>query len=937
MYNDTLAVVHKNSFYIKKKGNQTMIEKIKGLSIQGRCFPVETKLNFYPSEADRISIVYGRNGSGKSTISTAFSSIASGEPLADVSAHLFDKSKSTITLSQDCKIYVFNEDYIDQNVKINDDGLGTIILLGGQVDLQSEIDHYIEMESRAYTEKESAQKRLEQFDDPKNPNSPNFHYDRIKKSLQAGWSTRDSAIKGSKTASKVTAAVIKEICELSVSETAPQLQKKFDDAKKLLEKVSDTTANFPTPILTIAIAAGFENKLCALLSKQINKPNLTEREKEILALVQSGKQSTIEQARDDFSKEDTQICPYCFRPIDNYYKHELIESINRVFNKDVDVHKRELSTVIFPDFSSDYSMFAELDAELVSEILVQQKKCFKIVARYQEALQTKVDNIYTPLFLEALGIESAIDDLNRLLITLESERQEFIDATKRKKRLEKELIDINKRIAHVQIEPEYRDYQKQCLLQRKAIDVFEKAQGAYATILEKRKELEQKKSNVGLAIKSINNALDYVFFSHGRLSIELKNNRYYLKSNGNDVKPKNVSLGERNIIALCYFFTEILSNQDITKLYQSEELIVIDDPVSSFDFENKVGISSFLRYQASQIIKGNKNSRIMLLTHDLSTLFDFQKIIDEVNRESGGDNRKKVVRGVCFELIHRQLEPFKGSFNEYREMLKSIYEYAIEKVHSLDLTIGNIMRRTLEAFSTFMYGTGISEVSFNSNALKSLGSHASYFENLMYRLVLNGESHFVDRIYGVKDEFRFFDFISSDEKQRTCKDILCFMYALSPDHVISYLPDNAISNIRNWLSAIPANEDFEILLEPITKVVHLYDFPLSAGHGDEIFDDDATYEDYETDNKECDFALRVSGDSMEPMIMDGSIVLIKESNILLEGEIGAFYLNGKVYCKKLIYKRGVPCLRSENSKYSLIEVQEHDVFKPYGKVIEIIN
>ena len=50
-----------------------------------------------------------------------------------------------------------------------------------------------------------------------------------------------------------------------------------------------------------------------------------------------------------------------------------------------------------------------------------------------------------------------------------------------------------------------------------------------------------------------------------------------------------MSLGERNIIALCYFFTQILSNQDIGKLYQDEELVVIDDPISSFDFENKVG------------------------------------------------------------------------------------------------------------------------------------------------------------------------------------------------------------------------------------------------------------------------------------------------------------------------------------------------------------
>lgn len=132
------------------------------------------------------------------------------------------------------------------------------------------------------------------------------------------------------------------------------------------------------------------------------------------------------------------------------------------------------------------------------------------------------------------------------------------------------------------------------------------------------KALELQKSNVGLAIENINNALDYVFFSHGRLSIELKNDKYYLKSNGNDVKPKNVSLGERNIIALCYF-TQILANQDIEKLYQNEELVVIDDPISSFDFENKVGISSFLRYQTKNILVGNSKSKILFLTHDLLT------------------------------------------------------------------------------------------------------------------------------------------------------------------------------------------------------------------------------------------------------------------------------------------------------------------------------
>lgn len=85
-----------------------------------------------------------------------------------------------------------------------------------------------------------------------------------------------------------------------------------------------------------------------------------------------------------------------------------------------------------------------------------------------------------------------------------------------------------------------------------------------------------------------------------------------------------MSLGERNIIALCYFFTQILSNQDVGRLYQDEELVVIDGPISSFDFENKIGISSLLKVQANRIVNGNIRSKILFLTHGLSVFSDYK-------------------------------------------------------------------------------------------------------------------------------------------------------------------------------------------------------------------------------------------------------------------------------------------------------------------------
>lgn len=114
------------------------------------------------------------------------------------------------------------------------------------------------------------------------------------------------------------------------------------------------------------------------------------------------------------------------------------------------------------------------------------------------------------------------------------------------------------------------------------------------------------------------------------------------------------------------------------------------------------------------------------------------------------------------------------------------------------------MRRVLEAFSTFEFKEGIEDVSCNRTVLKSLAPHADYFENLMYRLVLNGESHFEQRIKGLED-LNFFSVISPEEKHKTAKDIICLMYILNPNHVNAHLAEipDAESKIKRWIANIP--------------------------------------------------------------------------------------------------------------------------------------
>ena len=921
-----------------------MIDKIKGIAIQGRCFADNTSLMLYPNTNDRISVIYGKNGSGKSTISMGFNNLASDTPSLDISLKLLGENSSVLT-SEEYKdnIFVFNEQYIDKNVKIDDDGLGTIILLGGQVDIQTDIDKHTELEAKRKGEWEKAQERLVEYQTKANPLSPDYHLEKIRIMLKkpGGWSETDSKIKGNKLNSAVKDDVLFEICRLKPSDTVDNLKKKFEEKKGLLEKISDSSLSF-SPLLCdwIYFEDGFEEKICTLLSQVIEKPVLTEREKLILQAIQNGQQSVVEASKNTFTDESTTYCPYCYQPVQAQYKQELLDNINRVLNKDVENHKAELGAVSFPLMDEDYSKYESLNSELVKKISVQKEKCLALIETYKNKIKQKIGNTYTPILYAPSGLTSAISALNSLLAKLKQEIAEFNNAITRRKKIVLELVAINKEIAHFDVQDLYRSYSKQDKDRKAQEEQVKKAYQGFQTETQILRVLQLKKSNIGLAISNINNALEYVFFSKNRLSIELRNEKYYLKSNGKDVLPKNVSLGERNIVALCYFFTQMMSNQEISKLYQSEALVVIDDPVSSFDFENRVGILSYIRYQVDCLIKGNQQSKILILTHDLTTAFDLRKAMDEVANSTKGIAQIQKTSSILQELKTNQLVPFKEGRNEYEQLIQTIYRYANGDMTDCSVTIGNVMRRALETFSTFNYRKGIADVSCDKNVLNVLGEKSEYFNNLMYRLVLHGESHYSERVYSLRDDTNFYEFVSDDEKKRTAKDILCFMYLLNPAHIQAYLQTiaNSIENIKQWSKQIKDNSSFSLTTATQSKKhkIRLYDLALCAGTGNNI-DDNVPYTEYETDEMYCDFALKVSGDSMEPDIPNGSIVLVKICDIVNSGEIGAFYYDGVAYCKRVLFENGKSYLESSNTKYAPIEILPENTLKIYGKIVGVEN
>ncbi len=115
------------------------------------------------------------------------------------------------------------------------------------------------------------------------------------------------------------------------------------------------------------------------------------------------------------------------------------------------------------------------------------------------------------------------------------------------------------------------------------------------------------------------------------------------------------------------------------------------------------------------------------------------------------------------------------------------------------------------------------------------------------------------------------------------------------------------------------------------RVIPMYDMPVSAGAGIDLCDEMASDLRIPDNAKtqDADYALRISGNSMEPKFHDGDILLIQNCDSVEVGELGIFILDGAGYFKKFDGDR----LLSLNPIYAPIPLKDFSDIQCAGRVI----
>ncbi len=109
-----------------------------------------------------------------------------------------------------------------------------------------------------------------------------------------------------------------------------------------------------------------------------------------------------------------------------------------------------------------------------------------------------------------------------------------------------------------------------------------------------------------------------------------------------------------------------------------------------------------------------------------------------------------------------------------------------------------------------------------------------------------------------------------------------------------------VDGVIDGLLNLPLAEDTpEEEKAPEITYIREYLTPAAAGYANPALGDDYIMVPKPEDApREADFACRIAGDSMEPVIADGSRVWVSRGNELTDGDVGIFFVDGDMKCKQ---------------------------------------
>ena len=239
---------------------------------------------------------------------------------------------------------------------------------------------------------------------------------------------------------------------------------------------------------------------------------------------------------------------------------------------------------------------------------------------------------------------------------------------------------------------------------------LERAKALLRTASDKTKQLREQIANIEHDIdeslrpaKQLNEDL-LAYLGHGELQFDVKESGYTLKRAGQNAA--HLSEGEKSAIAFLYFLKSL---QD--KAFDLKSgIVVIDDPVSSFDSNTLFSAFGYMKEQVKEA------GQVFILTHNFTFFRQVKNWFDYLPKKNKNKNLRP---GRLYQLRtfiregqrSASLSPIDPLLEKYESEYHYLFKIVYEAVQQSDSDVGleqyygmpNIARRLLEAFLAFRY------------------------------------------------------------------------------------------------------------------------------------------------------------------------------------------------------------------------------------------
>lgn len=769
----------------------------------------------------KLNILYGRNYSGKTTLSRIFRSFEVGQIPARYANPSF-KVKTTNgqwtqeqLSSQGTPIRVYNKDFVEANLAFLRDDQGDIqpfAVLGPE---NKEIEQEINKINQQLGSKETdsgirAAFSKKQTEEKNTRDLVNRKIDDLKKRKQDKANSKPGGIKHNNLyeypyydirnldtdVARIKAEQVVSMDERVRIEKIKMLSEKPLIEIGLLSAFASRTAELNKRVVAIA---GEKIQPSSPLQDLLNSAVLSN-------WVRAGRPLHV--GRD--------CCAFCRQPLpadltktlNNHFNEESENLRNNIqeFLKDCEAELARIRNLGLPEQDQFYSFFHTKRDATEAKLAAAKVAYMQALDALVTVARERSENIFSARdFIEVVldsdyGIGAALNEANDL-IRLSNEHTAHIDATHKKLRDELRLSEVATFVAAIGLDDVEAEIKKE--------------QQNLETLTNEREALEAEGKRLRAALEALQAQLRdekrgaervnrYLSHSLGgtnlRLHAEEEEGKatYRFRIMRGEQAAFNLSEGECSLVAFCYY----LARLDDVQTHGTKPIIYIDDPISSLDGNHIFFIFSLIEsFIAKSLVGSDGNElkdaggkpvhryeQLFISTHNL----EFLKYLKRLGDRNKQTENFLLSRKSTSSSITLMPEYLRSHITELNYLFAEIHKCTddantAENYHSF-YNFGNNLRKFLEAFLFFKYPSN----SVNKNKRLQLFFGDEFGASSFVNRLTNEHSHleeFVDR--GMVP-------IDCAEIARTAKFVLRTMKAKDSDQYHHFLSSiNAVDPIHD--------------------------------------------------------------------------------------------------------------------------------------------